>query len=390
MLRNGKILIEGGEYNGSGTEVWTNLGAIYDPIQNTWTPVNPPAGWSNIGDAQSVMLPNGRFMMANIVNGQNALFDESTLTWTVQAGTGKADRNDEEGYQLLHNGGVLTINVEQALNNPASPGSQIYRPSTGAWTNSGDLPVLLPSCQSNPCDEEIGPMVLRPNGQVFAIGGTSHTAVWASGTWTKGPDVPGGYDAADAPAAVLPNGSVLLAASPGLFQAPTHFWIYDGHTLTQTADTANAANDPSYVGRMVVLPTGQVMWDDGSGDLEVFTSAGIPNPKWAPSFTWSGSTTLTRGVVYSLSGTQLSGVTTGASYGDDNQSSTNYPLVRITNTGDGTVTYARTARVGTYRVQPGFASTITFIVPGSTPAGASSLEVVANGIASAPLNVTIN
>ena len=54
---------------------------------------------------------------------------------------------------------------------------------------------------------------------------------------------------------------------------------------------------------MVVLPTGQVMFDDGSSDLEVFTATGSPNPSWAPSFTWSGSTTLTRGVIQSLSGT---------------------------------------------------------------------------------------
>jgi hypothetical protein len=388
VLRGGKILIEGGEYNGSGAEVWTSLGAIYNTVTNTWTPVNPPTGWTDIGDAQSVMLPSGRFMMAHIDDGSNALFNEGTLTWTVQAGTGKADRNDEEGYQLLHNGAVLTINDEQALGNPGAPGSQIYRPSTGAWTDNGTLPVMLPHGN----DEELGPMVLRPSGQVFAIGGTSHTAVWspASSTWAAGPDLPGGYDGADAPAAILPNGHVLLAASPGLFQNPTHFWIYNGVSLTQTADTANAANDPSYVGRMVVLPTGQVMFDDGSGDLEVFTATGIPNPSWAPSFTWSGPTTLTRGTHYSLSGTQLSGVTTGASYGDDYQSSTNYPLVRITNTGNGTVTYGRTLLVGTYSVRPGFASTMTFLVTGHTPPGASTLEVVANGIASTPVNVTIN
>jgi hypothetical protein len=390
VLPDGKILIEGGEYNGSGTEVWTTLGAIYNPVANTWTPVNPPPGWSNIGDAQSVMLPNRLFMMANITNGQSALFNESTMSWTVQAGTGKADRNDEEGYQLLHNNTVLTVNDEQALNNPSSPGSQVYTASTDTWTSAGTVPVMLPSCFTNPCDEELGPMVLRPSGQVFAIGGTSHTAVYKGGTnWVAGPDLPNGFDAADAPAAVLPNGEVLLAASPGLFSAPTHFWIYDGVSLIQTADTANAPNDPSYVGRMVVLPTGQVMYDDGSGDLEVFTSPGIANPNWAPSFTWSGSTALTRGVVYSLSGTQLSGVTTGASYGDDNQSSTNYPLVRITTISDGTVTYARTVKVGTYSVKPGVASTMKFMLPARTPIGSSTLEVVANGIASDPITVTI-
>ena len=86
----------------------------------------------------------------------------------------------------------------------------------------------------------------------------------------------------------------------------------------------------------------------------------------------------------------LSGVTTGASYGDDYQSSTNYPLVRITNTAKGIVRYARTLSVGTYSVQPGVLSKMTFLVPGRILKGASTLEVVASGIASAPVSVTIN
>ena len=36
---------------------------------------------------------------------------------------------------------------------------------------------------------EVGPAVLRPNGTVFATGGTSNTAIYntASGTWSVGP-----------------------------------------------------------------------------------------------------------------------------------------------------------------------------------------------------------
>jgi hypothetical protein len=390
VLSDGKLLIEGGQYNGSGTEVWTNLGAIYDPVHNMWTPVSPPAGWGTIGDAQSVVRAGGTFMLANIVNGQDALFNEGTLTWTVEPGTGKADRNDEEGYQLLQNARVLTVNDEQALNNPGSPGSQIYAPSTGDWTSAGTIPAVLPSCQSNPCDEELGPMVLRPDGSVFAIGGNSHTAVFQGGTtWAQGPDLPSGYSGDDAQAATLPNGNVLLSVSPGLFQAPTHFWIYNGTTLTQTSDPANAANDPAYVGRMVLLPTGQVMYDDGSGDLEVFTPTGSANTSWAPKFSWSRRT-INHGQTYSLSGTRLSGVTTGASNSDSAGANTNYPLVRIKNTRTGRITYARTVTVGTYSVSPRAVSTMKFWVPTTTPSGASTLQVVANGIASAPVKVTIN
>jgi hypothetical protein len=43
VLPDGRVLVEGGEYNNLiGDD--TNQGAIYDPVANTWTKVNPPAG----------------------------------------------------------------------------------------------------------------------------------------------------------------------------------------------------------------------------------------------------------------------------------------------------------------------------------------------------------
>ncbi len=66
VLTGGRYIMEGGEYN-NGQAVWTNLGAIYDPNDNKWTAVNPPAGWSLIGDAQSVILNNGTYMQAELL-----------------------------------------------------------------------------------------------------------------------------------------------------------------------------------------------------------------------------------------------------------------------------------------------------------------------------------
>ena len=40
VLADGRVIIMGGEYNlvaENPNEVWTNLGAIYDPRANTWT-----------------------------------------------------------------------------------------------------------------------------------------------------------------------------------------------------------------------------------------------------------------------------------------------------------------------------------------------------------------
>jgi hypothetical protein len=41
-------------------------------------------------------------------------------------------------------------------------------------------------------------------------------------------------------------------------------------------------------------------------------------------------------------------------------------------------------------VAPGVSSSVTFALPAATPAGASTLVVVANGLASAPVNVTVS
>jgi len=47
VLPDGKLIVNGGEYNFcSGDE--TTLGAIYDPVANSWTAVSPPSGWPQI------------------------------------------------------------------------------------------------------------------------------------------------------------------------------------------------------------------------------------------------------------------------------------------------------------------------------------------------------
>src|SRR5579872_854591 len=111
VLPDGRYIIEGGEYNnttGSCSPVNTNLGAVYDPVANTWTMVNPPSGWTQIGDAAGVVLDNGTYMQTNCCDqpAKAALLNASNLTWTT-TGTGKFDVYDEESMSKLPNGKVL-------------------------------------------------------------------------------------------------------------------------------------------------------------------------------------------------------------------------------------------------------------------------------------------
>ncbi|MBZ5667416.1 MAG: hypothetical protein LAO30_22790 [Acidobacteriia bacterium] len=383
ILPDGRLAMLGGEYN-FGTADWTNLGAIYTPKTNSWATLKAPSGWTTVGDAQSVILSNGTMMVANCCTTQEALLNAKTKTWTA-TGTGKADVNDEEGWTLLPSGKVLTVDANNNNTN-----SEIYDPATGSWTSAGSTIVQL----EDPGSHEIGPAVLRPDGTVLATGGTGHNAVFDSNTltWSQAPDFPKvsgkQLDIADGPAALLPDGNVLVMTSPGVFQAGVHFFEWDGTSFNAAPATPNSPSDTSYYGRMLVLPTGQIMLTDGSNDVELYNSTGSPNPSWAPTIT-KVPKTLTHGRTSTVHGTQLTGLSQGAAYGDDAQAASNYPLVRITNNATGHVFYARTHGFSS-GVATGTTITLThFDVPAGIELGASQLEVVTNGIASNPVSVNI-
>jgi hypothetical protein len=131
------------------------------------------------------------------------------------------------------------------------------------------------------------------------------------------------------------------------------------------------------------------MLTDGSGDIELYTSTGAPNPSWAPAIT-KVPKTLMHGKSYVLSDTQLNGLSQGAAYGDDAQMASKYPLIRITNNATGHVFYARTYNHSSMAVAIGSAIVKThFALPAGVELGASQLQVVANGIPSDPVTVTI-
>jgi hypothetical protein len=417
ILPDGRMIVEGGEYIGENA-VWSNEGAIYNPVTNSWRSVAPPRGWTNMGDAASDVLPDGTFMLQQpcqtcVTNPDltvdDALLNARTLTWKVIPAAGKNDPNDEEGWTLEPSGQLLTLDLWV-------PGqTQLYNPRTESWSFAGNTAVNGDPVNLFPV-VEIGPQIEMPGGNTLVVGAGSstqeapepcttdadtQTALYqykagTPGTWTAGPEIPaiGGeeYDSTDGPGSVLPDGNVLFDASACVYNTPTHFFVYNASssTLTQVPDVPNAPNDSSYYTRMLALPNGQVLFNDGSNQMEVYTAGGTPNPAWEPSISHLSSTTLAPGGTYSVSGKQLAGLDQGAAYGDDVQDNTNFPLVRITNTATGAVTYARTSNWTSVSVAPGTRSSTQFTLPPGTPAGPSTLVVVANGIASPPRTVTVS
>jgi len=388
VLPNGEVTVMGGEYN-NGSAVWTTLGALYNPASNTWTKLAAPTGWTTVGDAQAIILPNGHLMQANCCTSEEAILTltGSTATW-ASTGTGKFDWNDEEGWTMLPGGKILTVDA-YVPSGCCKLGYQIYDPTTGAWTTPTNNTVVN---LVDPSSLELGPMPLLPNGTVFAAGATTNNAIYtvSTGTWASAPKFGGTLDIADGPGAVLPNGNALFDASPGVFNTGSKFFEWDGTTMNPTSAPANAAIDSSYVGGFVVLPTGQVLFTDFSSTVEIYTPASTTGCTGCAPTIKGVKTTLTHGTKnVHISGTQFNGLDQGAYYGDDNQASTNFPIVRITDSASHVV-YCKTHGWLGGVATGSTVVTTSFDIPSTIAIGAATLEVVANGIPSAPKAITIN
>jgi hypothetical protein len=386
VLADGRLIIEGGEYN-FGAFALTNLGAIYDPLTNVWTPVLAPKGWTYIGDSPSVVLPNGNYLIGNKLTKQMRELNPVTMKWTTASSKGKKDFNAEEGWTLLADGSILTADVLKA------PNSEIYTPSAKEWATAGSTIVDLHSPSPDGCINygpggklcyyppgEIGPQILRPDGTVFVTGsytknnGPGNTAIYDSLTnvWTVGPVFPNGDNAGDSFAVLLTNGDVLVEGDSGTS------YLFNGTTLTA---------GPYTPGSLMMLPTGQVLV--GGGTTEVYASSGTYQTSWQPEISTFPST-VTPGSTYSISGTQFNGLSQAAAFGDELQTATNYPLVRITNTKTKHVFYARTHGHSTMGVATGSTTVSTnFDVPTTIDTGASTLVVIANGIPSPSVKITV-
>lgn len=371
VLQNGNVLVAGGEY-GTGK----NNGELYNPVTGVWITL-PPQSYGQISDANSILLPDGKVMIAPVTpttNGATILFDPTTDSWSQGPLLFRGSTADELSWVKLADDSIIMID------GPTT--SERFIPSLNQWVNDAPVPVNLFDNNS-----EEGPGFLLPSGQVLFIGSTSHTALYtpsgtsAPGTWAAGPDIPAGQGADDAPGAMMPDGNILLAlGSSGSFNSPTSFYLYNSETNSFSPLLAPFKDAlPPFDARMLALPDGNVMFTDGT------TSAWEYNPGDAPLA--AGKPTISSVVAngdgtYTLTGTNLTGISAGASYGDDAQMDTNFPLVRLTSV-TGIVTYARTFNWSGTGVQTGGAVQTVQFVPSAGITNA--LQVVTNGIASDPI-----
>jgi Bacterial Ig-like domain (group 3) len=185
---------------------------------------------------------------------------------------------------------------------------------------------------------------------------------------------------------------VLFGASPGASGSGLKYFEFDGTSLTGVPAPALALSDATSFTSLLVLPSGQVMFVDGSTTVQLYTPAGSPtyNPAWAPTISVV-PLSISNATTYQIFGTQFNGLNQGTAYGDESQNATNYPLVRITNNATGHVFYAKTHDHSTMGVATGTTTVFTnFDVPAKIEAGDSTIQVVANGVPSAAVAITVS
>jgi hypothetical protein len=424
------------------------------------------------GDDPTILIPGGtagQILAGDLVNGKTFLYDLATNAWSQTGTKLRNEPSDEEGWAKLSDGSILSYDVFNNINHPGGLTAQRYMPATGTWVDASS--ALNVPLSSNPLGFELGPVLRLQNGMGLVIGANQNTALYNPGTnvWTAGPIIqgslhgtPANFGADDAPAAILPNGHVILAAdagpspitstgnttnmspvitnipstaefyvnwsvsgagipggafivsvdSPsqvtinapatatgipsitwgGIFSNPLQLFDYNPTTNT-ISPVSPALNDPNldflpaFVGRMLVLPTGQMLFSDSSSQLFIYNPDGGPSPILRPVV---NNVAYNGGGVFTLTGKQLNGQNAGAAYGDDDQMDTNYPIVRMVSS-TGNVYYGKTTNWSNFNVGiSSGAQTVSFALnPNLTTPGNYSVIVSGAGIQSFPVIVNI-
>jgi hypothetical protein len=397
VLPDGRVFVLGGEYSGPFlNQNFSNTGEIYNPVTNKWTAI-AKFPMAQFGDDPTVLLPDGTIMAGHLSSAQTFVYYPQYDFWFNGATKLRNDQSDEETWIMLPGYQVLSYDVFSSVTLNQGH-AQKYDYFSDQWLDAGNVPVILSTATQG---FELGPGAMLPNGKVIQIGANENTAIYTPpanstqpGTWAAGPTLPAGMGADDAPGAMLPDGHFLFLADSYLFNSPTLLFDYDYTTNTLTDITATLpaqlrnelANGSAYTCRMLVLPNGAMLMTTGSSTLWEFMPSGTSQATWKPTIS---TVTKTGTHTFRLTGARLTGISEGASYGDDAEMSTNYPIVKLVRSG--VVSYAKTTNWTPGISKPGDTSlqTVNFDTPAGLAPGTYDVSVIANGISSASVPVLI-
>ncbi len=418
--------------------IFTNTVATYSVATDAWTSSvskyysdrSDEEGWAKLSNDKILVYDLFQSISASNGNGYAELFDPYTHTWN---GISPVDNTAHGSLQVLSSaalgdelGPTIRLQDGRILQVGANQRTALYTETTNTWTPGPEIVGSLTNSQGTvPAffGADDAPAAALPNGHIILAADASAAAFNTTGDLTSGSSV---ITNISSTAGVQPgwritavnNGLTVLSGSVtgvdsahqiristvssatltgvrlslgAVFSSPTQLFDFDpaANTISPVSPPipdASLNSRPSYVTRMLVLPTGQLLFSDSSQILYVYTPDGATEPAMRPVVTqvvYRG-----RGV-FSLEGKQLNGQSAGASYGDDVQNDENYPLVRLTNA-SGLVFYCRTTNWSSTSVGPSpVPETVDFTLNPAVTAGNYTLVVSGAGISSAPTFINI-
>lgn len=191
LLQNGKALIAGGGGSGSGYNAGlTNTSELYDPSTGQWSYTGNMQ--VAVANANPLVLNDGRVLIeggsisatANTPTTASELYDPSTGQWSY-TGNLNVPHSGALAVKLL-DGRILIISGWQS-NFTTTSTSELYDPSTGQWTLTGSVhnPIFDGAANN-------GEAILLNDGRVLKVGGNigSNSAIAelydpATGQWTQ-------------------------------------------------------------------------------------------------------------------------------------------------------------------------------------------------------------
>jgi hypothetical protein len=419
LLSSGKILV--GDLVNANTY-------IYNVASNSWSPTGTKVypdpsdeeGWTRTSEGTIV---NYDLFQSIATNGSYAeKYNPKTGLWSgISPSDGTAEGTIPQlssvtlGYELgpsirLQDGRVFEIGATQH--------NAVYNPIGNTWAAAPDTIGTLNGIAS-PFGADDAPGAILPNGHVIFAADAGVSQFTSSGNITAGSAVITGipstailqiYWSVNGPG--IPSGAYIVSvnsassvtiSSPvtattsgdaiswgGTYSLPTELFEFDPvcnaiHQITSALPDANLPYEGSYPTRMLILPTGQLLFSDSSSQLWVYTSEDAPNPFLRPIVT---NVNYLGGGKFRLSGLQLDGQSSGAAYGDDDQMDSNYPIIRMADS-HGDVLYARTSNWSKIAVGEDGLETVDFTPNPEVTPGNYVLIVSGAGISSFPFPIEI-
>lgn len=434
------VLLPGG--NILGGSIFTATPYIYSIAANTWTPAGTKV-YSDRSDEEGwAVLDDGRVMNYDLFqsvannNGYAELYNPTTNSWSpISPVDGSANgtlpvlSSSALGFEL---GPLLRLLDGRMMVMGANQHTAMYTPSTNTWAAGPDMIGSISNAYGTIANAKFGaddaPAAALPNGHLIIGTDAGANPVVLSSTTTAGSPAVivsstaglqvgwGVSGSAVAPgsqiASVDSSTQVTLSANArtsttsnltfgGVFSSPMQLFDFNPNNNMMTpmnVPDPNLPFIPAFITRMLVLPTGQLLFNDSSNQPWVYTPQGGPPDSALPMIT---GVVANGGGSYTLTGTQLNGQSAGAAYGDDAQMNENYPIVRLQTALPHNaicnsqaqmcrVYYARTSNWSSVAVGGGTTpQTVNFTLPTGIPSGKYLLTVTGAGISSPPFTLTV-